>query len=118
MPMTAPMTAPPTHGNEWLRRIGLCVMVGGFVAAVLPALPAPPGAGASEQLALIERHLWWQYGGCAAYVLGNLLRLYGIQGHCGLPWPGRRGRIPYDVIARVMLRRRAWENRVRAQAGT
>jgi hypothetical protein len=111
---------PPAtrHGNETLRRIGICVMVGGFVAAVLPALPAPAGAGASEQLDLIEKHLWWQYWGCAAYVVGNLLRLKGTQGHFGLPWPGRRGRIPHDLVARVILRRRAFENRARAQAGS
>jgi hypothetical protein len=91
-------------------------MVGGFVAAILPPLAAPFGATEHEFYDLIARHLWWQFGGWTACVLGNLVRLVGVQGHPGLPWPGRRGRVPFELIALVQLRRRAFENRAKARS--
>lgn len=109
------MTATPhRHGNERLRQAGICLMVGGLVAAVLPPLAAPFGTTEHEFYELIASHLWWQFGGWTACVTGNLVRLVGVQGHPGLPWPGRR--LPPELVARLELRKRAFENRAKARA--
>jgi hypothetical protein len=88
-----------------------------IVGAVLFLLPAPkpdPFATAHELFEMTIRHYWWQCVGMGVYVLGNTLRLIGKQGHPGLPWP-RLG-APIEVVASLQLRRRAWENRMRALA--
>lgn len=105
------------HGNETLRRIGVAIMVAGFIAILLPAPPADPLASAREIYELVARHYWWQFGGCAGAILGNLVRLIGKQGHPGLPSPRLYNGMPAELAARIQLRRRAWENRAKALRG-
>ena len=105
-----------THGNETVRRIGVGVMIVGFVALVLPAPPADPLASAHEIFDLVARHFWWQFGGCAGLILGNLIRLTGKQGHPGLPWPVLYGGLSAELAAHIQLRLRAIKNRAKALA--
>jgi len=85
-----------------------------FVPLVLPR--ADGLADTHELVTLAVYHLWWQFAGATIFSLGTTLRLIGLQGHPGLPWLPFMRRLPHDVIASVQLRRRAWENRVRALA--
>jgi hypothetical protein len=110
------MHTPIRHGNATLRRIGVGVIVVGLVAVVLPAPRAEPLADTHELIELMSRHLWWQFGGWAAVQMGCTLLLIGLQGHPGLPLPRLRGGPPPEIVARLELRRRAHENRVKARS--
>jgi hypothetical protein len=102
------------HGSAVLERIGWCVMAVGAALVLVPAFPADGLASVHELLEMTQWALWQKFAGCAALMVGNTLRLIGVQGHPGLPWPGR---LPEELVARIALRRRAFENRARALAG-
>jgi hypothetical protein len=99
------------HRHRTLEKAGIVLMVAGAVAVLLPAPPADALADVHEIVQLLSRHYWWQFGGMVALVLGNTLRLIGLQGHPGLPWPLLPRGIPPEVAALLALRRRAMENR-------
>jgi len=107
------------HGNPRLARIGRDAMIAGATVFFLPlVLPRADGlADAHELVTLAVHHLWWQFAGATIFSLGTTVRLIGIQGHPGLPWPPFMRRLPHDVVASIQLRRRAWENRAKALAG-
>jgi hypothetical protein len=110
------MTLPNVrrHGSKVLETVGWCLIAVGAALVFVPAFPADRLASVHELLALAQWALWQKYAGFAAIVIGNVLRLVGVQGHPGLPWPGR---LPEELVARIQLRRRAFENRARALAG-
>ena len=110
------MKISPRHRNAALQRTGVAVMIVGAVLFLLPAPRPDPFASAHELFQMTIRQYWWQWVGMGVYVLGNTLRLIGKQGHPGLPWPSVGP--PIEVVASVQLRRRAWENRVKALAET
>jgi hypothetical protein len=106
------MKAAVRHGNATLQKTGVVVMIVGAVLFLLPAPPPDPFATAHELFQMTIRHYYWQCVGMGVYVLGNTLRLIGKQGHPGLPWPMIGP--PIEVVASLQLRRRAWENRMKA----
>jgi hypothetical protein len=110
--MKEPMRPARRHGNPTLQKTGLVVMFAGAVLFLLPAPPADPFATTHELIEMTARHYLWQWAGICVYVVGNTLRLIGKQGHPGLPWPVMGP--PIEVVASIQLRRRAWENRVKA----
>jgi hypothetical protein len=111
------MRAVPRHQHPRLRRLGVATMVVGGVLVLLPAPPADPLDGPHEIVRLLGDHLWWQFAGVCALFVGNTLRLIGVQGHPGLPWPLFGRKLPHDVFAGIQVHRRAWENRARIVAG-
>jgi len=106
------------HGNPKLARWGADAMIAGAVIFFLPlVLPRADGlADAHELVTAAVHHLWWQFAGASVFSAGSTLRLIGIQGHPGLPWPSFLRSLPPDLVATIQLRRRARENRVRALA--
>jgi hypothetical protein len=104
------------HARPRVRRWGSDLMILGGVLFFVPLfLPgADPFADAHELWTMASRHLWWQFAGVAVFVLGNTLRLIGVQGHPGMPWPLIGRRPPPDLVASLELRRRAAENRASA----
>jgi hypothetical protein len=104
------------HGSPTLRRWGVYVMIFGGSFFLLPiVLRKDVFLDVHETFSLASRVLWCQFAGVAALVCGNTMRLIGAQGHPGLPFFGKRA--AHELMARVQLRRRAWENRMAALAG-
>ena len=110
------MTRATKHRSERLERTGYVILAIGAALFLFPALPPDPFATAHDLIVLMEWHWWLKFAGITAVMLGNTLRLIGVQGHPGLPWPLVGPRVPHDLIARIELRRRAWENRAKALA--
>jgi hypothetical protein len=109
----------PSHAKPKIARWGRHVMLVGAAVFFLPlVLPKADGlADAHELWRHVVSHLWWQLAGATVFTLGTTLRLIGLQGHPGLPFPPFMRRLPHDFVAGVHLRRRAFENRARALAG-
>src|SRR5689334_7091694 len=108
------MKSPSPHGNPALHRAGLCAMAVGAALVVVPALPANRLANVHELLTLTQWALSQKYAGVCALMLGNTLRLIGLQVHQGLPWPLVTRGVPPKLVAKMQVRRRAWENPARA----
>ena len=109
------MTPLQYHRHEILRRVGIVLIVAGL-AALLPAPPAAGDASVHEIAVLYATHAWWWIAGWSAITVGNTLRLIGVQGHPGLPWPLIGRRVPPEIEAMLALRRRARENRAHVPA--
>ncbi len=112
------MQFPKSHRRPWLVQLGRDVMFAGAAVFFLPLLlPKADGlANAHELWRLAGHHLWWQFAGVSVFTLGNMLRLVGVQGHVGLPWPPIGRHLPHDLVAGIQIRRRASQNRTAARA--
>jgi len=102
---TEAMTPVPSHRNRTIEKVGVVVMIAGAVAALLPARPADGLENVHEIVVMYSHHWWWWFGGIVSIVIGNTLRLIGLQGHPGLPWP-LWGGIDHALLVRLSVRRR------------
>jgi hypothetical protein len=110
------MTVLAHHRNEPLRRTGVALMWLGMALVIFPAIPADRLTHVHEIVVLWQLTWWMKFAGVTALMLGNTMRLIGVQGHPGLPFPVWPGRVPPEILAHLALRRRAWDNWVAAKA--